>query len=93
MMVNSFDTLQEQHYIMQKIGKKLQSFLEINITGKKYISHQGKIFGKSLRKNNSTIVFNELYFKKLSIYSAYISDHNLNHENQTNLSIIPNGER
>ena len=78
---------------MQKIGKKFQSFLEINITGKKYISHQGKIFGKSLRKNNSTIVFNELYFKKLNIYSAYISDHNLNHENQTNLSIIPNGER
>ena len=32
-------------------------------------------------------------FKKMNIYPAYISEDNLNHENQIFLLMIPNGER
>ena len=36
---------------------------------------------KEFVKNNVTIAFNVLYAKKEKIFPAYISKHNLNHEN------------
>ena len=47
--------------------------------------------GKILRKV-ITIDLNSLYAKIVYIYPAYISKHNLNHENQINTLMIPNQE-
>ena len=33
-------------------------------------------------KNNPTVALNVLYVKKRNIYPAYMSNYNLNHENQ-----------
>ena len=47
---------------------------------------------KRKRRNNATIVLNMIFIKKMNIYSAYISEHNLNHENQIILLMILNGQ-
>ena len=43
-------------------------------------------------KNNPTITLHVLYVNKMNIHSSYISIHNLNHENQIILLMIPNAE-
>ena len=42
--------------------------------------------------NNSTIALNVLYVKKINLYPAYISKHNLDHENQVIIFMHQNGE-
>ena len=46
---------------------------------------------EKFEKNNVTITINVLYAKKEKIYFAYVSKHNLNHEKQVILLMIPNG--
>ena len=41
-------------------------------------------------KNNSTVALNLYYVKKINIYPACISKHNLSHENQIIPLMIPN---
>ena len=53
----------------------------------------GKNDWKSLEKNNPKIALNVFYIKEMNIYPAYISKHNLNHEDEIILLMIPNGVR
>ena len=48
---------------------------------------------KKSRKNNVTMALNVLYANKKEIYPAYVSKHNLNHENQVIFLMISNGEK
>ena len=54
----------------KEIHKEYQklSLLSVNLTGKECITHQEKMIGKSLRKNNLAIALNMLYVKKMNIY-------------------------
>ena len=52
----------------------------------------GKDDKKMREKNNPTITLHVLYVNKMNIHSSYISIHNLNHENQIILLMIPNEE-
>ena len=45
---------------------------------------------EKVEKNNPIIGLNVFYVKKMSTYCAYISNHNLNHENQISLLMILN---
>ena len=63
----------------------------MSITGKKYIFHQKKMIGKIWEKHLTTAL-NVLYAKKVKIYPAYISKHNLNREKQDNFLMTLNGE-
>ena len=45
---------------------------------------------EKVEKNNPTIGLNMFHVKKMSTYRAYISKHNLNHENQISLLMISN---
>ena len=47
---------------------------------------------KKFEKNNVTIALNVLHAKKETIYPAYVSKHDSNHEKQVFLSMISNGE-
>ena len=48
---------------------------------------------KIFEENNQAIARNVLYPRKEKIYSAYVSNFNLNREKQVTLLMIPNGEK
>ena len=52
----------------------------------------GKDDWNRFEENNPATTLNVLYVKKMNIYPTYISKHNLNHEDQIMLLMIPNGE-
>ena len=60
----------------------------MNIGRNKFFSRK-KLLEK-FEKNNVTITINVLYAKKVKIYFAYVSKHNLNREKQVILLMIPN---
>ena len=48
--------------------------------------------GKALRKIIHQLLLMSHMLKKMNIYPADISEHNLNHEKQIILLVLPNGE-
>ena len=79
--------------LKNEIKKDLQRKSKME-AGNEWITHQGKMTGKGLRKifPQLLLICYILNICMINICPAYISKHSLSHENKINLLMIPNGK-